>query len=419
MNRGFVRVKARIADALGTAVLSKRFMAFVGVHTCFLIFTSLHGIFINTLLIRVTGDNSITLWYNVIYYFCFAISMPLGAIFMRKTSPSISLRTGILLYISMYVAFFALMLTGTLGMGMPIIAVLSAFAATAYWIAYNVLLIEFTSEDNRDVGISLMGMSSGLVSLIMPSVSGVVIAAFQGMGGYYVMFGLSLAVAILTIALIVLKIPSIASKTKSTYFKLAMHDILTTKVWKICMICEFVKGLREGTFAFFLNVLLFDLVQNEALIGLNTFLASLLGILANWATSRFLHPNNRVRWILISVTVLFTANCMLFLKLDAVTIILMSVINAFFNIVLLNPLASILFSLFARTENGAQAKYEFLGIKDCLLGIGRGVGVVIVLLFPPTRKGYLIAMCVLTATQYISAFLASRAVKQLDAQQQA
>ncbi len=418
MNRGFAIIKSRAADALGTSVLPKKFMTFAGVHTCFLIFTNLHGIFINTLLIRVTGNNSITLWYNVIFFFCFAVSMPLGAIYMRKTSPSVSSRTGILLYIIMYITFFALMLTGTLAAGMPIIAILSAFAATAYWIAYNVMLIEFSSENNRDVGLSLMGMTGGMVSLIMPTASGLVIGSFSGMAGYYVMFGISLAVAIVTIVLNVLKVPPIPSKTKQTYFKLALRDVFSNKLWKICMLCEFVKGLREGTFAFFLNVLLFGLVQNEALIGLNTFLSALLSILANWTIGRFLRPQHRIRWIFTGVTVLFVASGMLFFKLSAVTIILMSVLNAYFNIILLNPIAAILFSLFGRTENGAKAKYEFLGIKDFSLGIGRGLGVIIILLFPQTQLGYLVAMCALTATQYITMFLASRAVKLLKADEQ-
>ncbi len=415
MNRGFSIVKSRVADALGTSVLPKKFMTFAGVHTCFLIFTNLHGIFINTLLIRVTGNNSITLWYNVIFFFCFAISMPLGAIFMRKTSPSVSSRTGILLYIIMYITFFALMLTGTLAVGMPIIAILSAFAATAYWIAYNVMLIEFSNENNRDVGLSLMGMSGGMVSLIMPAASGLVIGSFTGMAGYYVMFGISLAVAIVTILLNLSKVPAIPSKTKQTYFKLALRDVCGNKLWKICMLCEFVKGLREGTFTFFLNVLLFGIVQNEALIGLNTFLSALLSILANWTIARFLRPKHRIGWTMVGVTVLFIASGMLLFKLSAVTIVLMSVLNAYFNIILLTPISSILFSLFGRTENGAKAKYEFLGIKDFCLGIGRCLGVIIVLLFPQTQFGYLVAMCALTATQYITVFLASRAVKLLNA----
>ncbi len=414
MNRGFSKFKLRAADVLGTAVLSPKFMAFAGVHTCFLIFTNLHGVFINTLLLRVTGDNTLALWYNIIFYFGFAVSMPLGAVFMRKTSPSTSSRTGIFLYILMYITFFALMFTGTLSQGVPILAILSAFAATAYWIAYNLMLIEFTGENNRDVGIALIGMSAGLVSLIMPTFSGLVIASFSGMTGYYVMFGLSLMVAVLTISLSVSKVPPIPSKTKKTYFKLALHDIKTKKVWQICMACEFIKGLREGTFAFFLNVLLFQLVQNEALIGLNTFLSALLTILANWTISHFMRPQKRVRWVLAAATVLFLASGMLFLRLDATTIIIMSVINAYFNIILLNPITAILFSVFAHTSDGAKAKYELLGIKDCFLGIGRGAGVILVLLFPQTPKGYLVAMCLLSATQYLTVFLASRATRQLE-----
>ncbi|MFA9380733.1 MAG: MFS transporter [Acetanaerobacterium sp.] len=414
MNSAFTKLKVRLANVLGTSVLSKKFMTFAGVHTCFLIFINLHGVFINTLLFRVTGDNTIILWYNIIFFLSCSISMPLGAMFMRKTSPSVSSRTGISLYILMYITFFALMFTGTLKQGMPLIAVLSACAATTYWIAYNVMLIEFSTERNRDVGLSLIGMSGGMVALVMPMISGFVISGFVGMTGYYVMFGISLMIAIATMLLSASKIPPIPSKTHKTYFKLAVHDVLTTPVWRICMSCEFVKGMREGTFMFFLNLLLFDIVQNEAIIGLNVFLTAMLSILANWTIGKFLRPQHRIRWIFTAVTVLFFASALLFFRLDALTIMLMSIVNAYFSIILLNPIAAVLFSLFGRTEHGAQAKYEFLGMKDSFLGLGRCLGVVVVLLFPQTQRGYLIVMCVLTATQYVTVFLAHRAIKQLE-----
>lgn len=415
MNGALTRFKARAADVLGITALSADCLRFTGVHTCFLIFTNLHGVFINTLLYRLTGENTIILRYNLIFYLAFAVSMPLAALYMRKTSPRISSRVGILLYIVMYLTFFGLMFTGTLAAGMPSIAILSAFASSAYWIAYNVMLIEFTTVRNRDVAVSFLGMSGGAVALIMPMFSGYIISLFSGMTGYYVMFGASLLVAVITMVLSTLKIPPIPPKTNQTYFGLALNNVVKNRIWRYCVLCEFIKGIREGTFAFFLNLLLFSNVQNEALIGFNTLLASVLTIAANWTIGRFMNPKYRIRWMLTATTVLFVASGLLFFKLDATTIIIMSITNAFFNIILLNPIVTVIFTLFNRTADGVKAKYELLAIKDMMLGLGRVVGVLMVLFFPQTQLGYLIAMCVLTASQYITVFITSRTSKMVDA----
>ncbi len=414
MDGSFTKIKSRIVDVLGIAVLSANFFRFALVHTFFLIFTNLHGVFINTLLYRVTGENTIILQYNLIFYLAFSVSMPLAAVLMRKTSPRISSRVGILLFIGMYLTFFGLMFTNTLAIGMPAIAILSAFASSAYWIAYNVMLIEFTHVNERDVAISFMGMSGGTVSLIMPALSGFVISQFSGMMGYYVMFGVSMLIAIITMLLSTLKIPPIPSKTNRLYFQSAFSHLVKTRVWRSCMFCEFLKGIREGTFAFFLNLLLFDLVQNEALIGFNTLLVGVLAILANWTISRFMRPEHRVKWMLIATTVLFVASGLLFLELNAATIIIMSIANSYFNVILLNPTTPVLFSLFNRTEEGKKAKYEFLAMKDSSLGVGRCLGVIMVLLFPQTHMGYLVAMGVLTVTQYLTVLVTKHSMNLLE-----
>ncbi len=414
MNGGFQKFKLRMSDALGTSVLSKQFMGFALVHTFFLIFANPYGIFINTLLYRVTGDNRAILLYNVTFYFFFALSMPLAGLYMRKTSPLISARTGIALHILLYAAFFVLLFTNRLREGMVLLAAIAAIASTTYWIAFNVLLMMLTSRRSRDVGLALLGMSAGAVALIMPTFSGNVIARFEGMTGYVIMFGLAMFLSVVTIVLSTKKLPPVEATTRKTRYKLAIYDVIHDHLWRLCMCTEFIRGLREGTFAFFLNVLLFEIVRNEAIVGINTLLVGVLAVLANWTIGRFLKMEKRVTWMFWAVNVLFVTCGLLFFSLNAVTIMMMSAVNAYFNVILLNPMATINFTMYSRNERSVQAKYEFLGIKDFCLGMGRCVGVVIVLLFPQVRIGYLLVMMLLTLTQYLMVFLCSREVRLLN-----
>lgn len=170
---------------------------------------------------------------------------------------------------------------------------------------------------------------------------------------------------------------------------------------------EFLKGIREGTLAFYLNILLFELIQSEALIGANTLLTGLFSILAYWVLGKRLKPSNRIRYMAGGVTTMLVCTLILFVRMDVITILMFSVINAFFNNFLLSPGNGIYYSVVQKTCPTNTESAEFSTVKSFFLDYGRVAGVLLVMLMPKTTYGSVWGILLLTVLQYAAIFVSS------------
>lgn len=58
------------------------------------------------------------------------------------------------------------------------------------------------------------------------------------------------------------------------------------KIERGVMLTTVIRGFRDGTIVFFLNMLLYQFINSEALVGLNAFLGGLAAILSAWLYGR-------------------------------------------------------------------------------------------------------------------------------------
>ena len=366
------------------------------------VFTNLNTVFINTLFIRLTNDKDIVLKYNIIYYLTLALIMLVSVVFMRRLGPTVLTRIGIGSYVLMYVVFFACM--GQLTVYMPLIAILTGSATGFYCMTYSFWIAELSSNDNREAALAFVGLLSGITSLFMPTISGFVIGSFpDSYMGYYIMFGISFAVAIVTI-LFSFRLPSKKLSSKTTYLKQAFHNCFTDRCWFSGIAMQFLMGIREGTFVFFLNVLLFTLVKDERLVGVNTFLIGIMTLIAYAFIGKFVKPANRVKYIFIATTSLLILTAILFLELSPITVIMLSIANTFFGTLIVNPSISIFYLLLEQKPDGAKNRTEYLAVREVFLGVGRLIGIGLILVLPQDNTGCIMAMFILTLTQYITVF---------------
>lgn len=364
------------------------------------VFTNLNTVFINTLFIRLTNDTNIVLKYNIIYFLTVAVIMVVSVSFMRRLGPTTLTRIGIGGYVVMYIVFFACM--NQLTLFMPLIAVLTGSASGFYCMTYSYWISELSTDDNREAALSLLGLLSGVTSLFMPTISGFVIGSFpDNFIGYYIMFGISFVVAIFTI-LISFRLPFRKLQTKKTYLKQAFRDCFTNRCWFSGIFMQFLVGLREGTFGFFLNVLLFTLVKDERIVGFNTFLVGIITLAAYAFVGKFVKPTNRIKYIFVATTSLLLLTALLFLELSPITVIMLSLANTFFGTLIVNPSISILYLLLQKMPGGEENKTEYLAVREVFLGVGRLIGIGLILVLPQDNLGCIVAMFILTLSQYIT-----------------
>ena len=406
----FERILKGLFYSSGLYRMGNPFSVFLLTHTSFIVFINLQSIFVNTLFFRVTGNSDIVMKYNSLLFLFTAVFMVMAVTVVRRFSPVVSVRTGILLYAAMYITF--LLSLNHLDTMYIVIAVLSAAGGGFYWLAYSILIGEYSTDDNRDTAIGLIGVVSGVVTLVMPLLSGYVISLFDNLTGYVIMLTFSFVVGVLTLFLS-RSLTKVENQRGPTHFLLALKRLKTDRLHKLVMAHEFVKCIREGTFIFFLNILLFSVITNEGVVGFNTFLTGLSSIIGCWLYAKVIVPRHRLKSVFYSITILLVLGLMLYIGLSPIVIIGFSVANAFLTPFLLYPSVGLSYRVFADASEPISCSTELFALKEFAVASGRIVGILIVSLSPNSAFGYVTAIIILTLSQYLMLLINRTIVRKL------
>ena len=399
-------IKGKILNFLGYRELGGAFVLVLLVHVGQMLFTNPKGIFINTLLFRATDGNvSIVKLYNILTYVSECLGTTLAIWVIRRKGAVYSIRAGLVVFLATYVSFFIFF--SNLNDFMFLIGFLFGIGTGLYWSSYYLYITEYSTDSTRDIALGAVGVCTSIISFVVPSFCGFVISKFSGLNGYLAVFAGALVIA-LFIVLLSTKLKNQMTGSRKSYYRQAVKTVFTEKVWFCGVFTEFLRGLRDGAFAFFLNLLLFQIIQDESLVGFNTAMVGVVAILSNWVMKKILRPHNRVKIMTVSVSVLLCCSIAMFFQLSPVTIIIMSLVNSFFSVYIYNPTLGIFLTLLDKTKKGERMRVELLAVKNYFLSFGRVIGVLLTILLPNTDFGNVTALCVLTALQYFTAFFAGK-----------
>ena len=84
MKHFFMRISAFLEVSLGLNYLSPEFKKFATMHCAYNIFQGLVSVYITTLLMRVSGNGDIVIWYNLVNFFFHGCSLTIAVVIMRK-----------------------------------------------------------------------------------------------------------------------------------------------------------------------------------------------------------------------------------------------------------------------------------------------------------------------------------------------
>lgn len=396
-------LKRKAYDALSLDRMNDKFKILAINYIFLMVYFTLESVFVNTLILRVSGgDMHAVLLYRAFTFAFSAIGMNLASVFSHKISSVTAIRVAGALYVLLFSILFVGM--ERVYSFIYFVGAISGLAGGFYFSGHVVLLTNYTTQQNRAVGIAIVTITQGVTTLLMPLISGIVIGLMPYMIGYRVMFGFAIA-AVLAQVSFMRKLSPVPGAQKKSEMRFALNLIFERTILRAMLTMEFVRGLRDGVFAFFLNIVLFEIVKSESLVGFNTFLAGLAAILAAWLYGRLVTPRNRAPIVAAGITALLVFCSMLLLSLTTLTIILFSIINAFLAQIIVNCAMNNSFDIMGQDETTRGVLTELLGFREIAMMCGRIGGVVVVSLFPSTLRGYVYAMLTLTAIQYIMAFM--------------
>jgi len=390
----------RIRTAVGGDMLNDKYYKFLLVHTGFTIFTALPGVFINTFLMGQTNNMDVVLIYNALSYAGTAIGMFFSAAVVHRFQSGVVSVLGIL---GLNLLYFQLILFNTHAADyVVLLGVTSGLANAFYWVSYTQLFTEFTNLQNRDSGMAIVSIMSSVVNVIIPLLAGAVISGIGGMPGYDVIFGLAFVIGLVT-AVGAIRLPKTKMSTGQVHHKEAFLAVLRHKALLFGMLSEGCKGIREGAFGFILSILLYKLIKSEILVGFNTFLSSAASIVSFILMSKMVKSFNRIKYMEISVAVLFAFSLVNIFTINPVMLIAFTVVNAFFSGFILNSSLSSFLDAVQIFPDLDDLRPEIFAQKELCLATGRCLGIFLIMFVNILSGNALIwqavSLLILTLTQ--------------------
>ena len=406
--RGIAR---RTVDILNLDRMGEEYHVMIVNYIFLVLYTTLESVFVNTLLYTVVPDITIVIFYRGITFVVSALAMHLAAYIGQKKSPLVVIRTGAVLYLAMYIVLF-------FGMDhmrnvMVFTAILAGSGGAFYWTGHNVLVPNYTSKNNRDVGIAILGIIQGVMTLLIPVISGFVISLMRGNTGYRVMFGVGM-LAVVAQVFVQSKLYPVVQKKHVSQARLAFKLVMRKMSVKLMLSHEVVRGFRDGAFGFIMNMLLFEIITDESLVGINSFLSGIAAISGAWLYGRIVRPHMRAVVVAVGTAILTAALVPLFFVMNPATVMIYSVISSLISLFLGNCCSNSTFDVIAQNETMRKCMGEMIAIREGALCIGRMLGLGVLMAFPHTQLGYVQAILVLTAAQFLCAVLLHYTRKMVD-----
>ncbi|MBR5059404.1 MAG: hypothetical protein IKX06_01365 [Clostridia bacterium] len=394
------------------ASLGRPYFAFLRMDACIMAIVSLLSLFINTFIVRASGGIDNALIYNMVTFGAQPLFMVAAVFVSRRLSPCVSQRLGFVFY---GILFLFIIVTGERSATdlFVVPALLRAAGAGFYYVTYSFQIVEYTTDDNRDAASGIGGTVSSVIALILPLLAGLFLSGFHGsFSGYRIFFSALLCIATLGLIFSLRLAPlrrSVDTADRRAHLSGVLKSLTCTKTGVRVLLITFFKGLRSGALSFFVELLIFSAIKSESLIGVNAALGKTAAILAAVLYGIFVTPKRRAGSVAAASTVIIAAACVLFFKMDRITLIVFSILNAGLAIFITEPELTLYFTVISETDGLKGLAGEVHTVNEFFLAAGEVAGIGLTLFsghfFPGSGTASVVSVIILAASQYVCALL--------------
>ncbi|NHC40098.1 MFS transporter [Bacillus sp. MM2020_1] len=356
---------------LGDVKLTKDLSLLLIIGGLYSLSVALSNTFVNIYLWKQTGKYSDIALYNLSIVVLQLLTFILAGRWAKKIDRVIVLRIGVIFLALFYVmvlisgtsaSTYLLLLGSLLGVGYGF-----------YWLAFNVLTFEITEPDTRDFFNGFLGILSSAGGMIGPIAAGIIITRFEQFTGYTIVFGLSLGLFALAVFM------SFSLKPRpsagSYCFKKILNERKQNENWRLITNANFFQGLREGTFAFVISVLVYLSTGSEMSLGTFGLLNSGISFIAYYLASRLIKQRFRKKAILIGGLLLYTAVLIIVWDVNFVKLLIYGGIIAIAYPLLLVPYMSTTYDVIGTGWKAAEMRIEYIVVREIFLNLGRIISI--------------------------------------------
>ena len=413
------KTKTTLAERFGS--LGRAYFAFLRMDVCLMAIVNIMALFVNTFIIRAGGSVNHAMVYNMLAFGSQPFFMVLAVLVSRRVSPGFSQRIGF----AGYAAFFIFILilgekAATDFFWIP--ALLKSFGSGFYYVSYSFEVVEYTTDENRDAAGGIEGTVNAIIALSFPILSGLLLSAFpQGdFTGYRILFAGLLGV-VAAAFFFSLRLESLHrtfdSADKKSHLGESLKALLGEKTGRFMLAMTFFKGLRVGAMGFFIEVLIFNAIRNETLVGINSTVGKVFAIIGALLYGIIVTPKRRAKSVAFASGAIILVACILFFKLDWIPLMIFSAFNSGFGIFISEPELTLYFTTIETLDSLKGKAGEIHTANEFFLAAGEvlGIGMTLLfnLLFPGSNIASTCAIILLTGSQFFCAYFIGAIQKSL------
>lgn len=346
------------------------------IHASFQLGSSMSAVFLNLYLWRLTESLAVNGIYNIILYGLSPLGFAIAGRWVKRKDSMTIIRLGVIVSALFYL--LVVLAREDVATYYYLFAIVNAAANSLYWTGYLVLMYDVSGPQNRLRYMSLNTIWFTFAGLIGPALAGFLISRFDGLSGYVINFSVAFLMFAFT-AILSFRLKPTPTRHRAYYLRYMGLVIRKHAPYRKVLYGFTLFGAFQGLLFFLPNILLFQVLPREDMVGYLSMLFSLTGIVAGLFISRF-GKDEHIRKFLLSSAMGFTlAAVMLLFGLHLWTVLAFMVLQAFFNPILNNPTSSYYYQMIGKLPLKGQLRVETVIIRELALNIGRVLAIALLI----------------------------------------
>lgn len=318
-------IQNRVKKLFGDIEITKDLIFLLIIGGLYSLSIALSNTFVNVYIWKQTEDFFQIAIYNLTVVIFQPLTFILAGKMAKKVDRMIVFRIGIIFLAVFYVT---VLITGTnANRFLILLGAILGIGYGFYWLAFNVLTFEITEPETRDFFNGFLGVLNSVGGMIGPLLAGVIISRLTGFIGYTIIFIISLGLFALAtfLSFFMSKRPA----EGNYYFIKILHERKRNKNWRLVTNASFFQGIREGLFAFVINIYVYIATGSEMALGTFAFVNSFVSFITYYFASRYIKYQYRNRAMLIGGIILFSSVFLIIIKVTYPLLLIYSAMIAF------------------------------------------------------------------------------------------
>ena len=378
-------------------MLSKNASILIAMGCLFMAGVMIASTFVNVYLLRLTGTMGLMILQTIANYFMILSGFLIGTYYTQKGGNMLNLlRIGIgsiMLYYTLI-----LILKEKASTYLVFLGLLNGIGQGFYYFTFNILVGQLLNDVERPQFFGYQSSFSYIFGVLAPSISGAIIVRFSQLTGYYVLFGATVVVLVLSI-IFSKQLRKVGTDQKYTIFPVLLEK--GNKFWNLNKYVNFTNGVTQAIYGQIFTVFAYLIISDESIIGNLSSTMSLIGVVSSlFIASKFTTPDKQKKFHFLYCIGYMVALGGLGLLANKVSLyaayIILGLVTCWYNVIYQNQKYQ-----FSNRAVGKFTQSDYIITTEFPIAAGRISGLVIFFILNSLFEGVMIYRILLVAITFI------------------